>query len=192
MHRDTKQHLQEPNLHSLHFIKCCLASWCIPCFATIAKYGLHQCIKELSFQDRAMYAQLLTTTIKPKHCPPGCFAQKLNGRAEPSCAMHQDAQILELINLLNGIPLIQKSRCCTLAMLEYQRLCLFDIDRQSTGSTESSQNVELLLEARHRVGEEGNVICKEQNGQDKFCNTRCINLMAGFQEGLKLVKLQAK
>ena len=44
-----------------------------------------------------MYAQLLTITIKPKRSPPGCFAQELNGRAEPSCAMHQDAQILELV-----------------------------------------------------------------------------------------------
>ena len=60
--------------------------------------------------------------------------------------MHQDAQILELLNLLNGIPLIHKSRCCTLAMLEYQRLCLFDIDRQSTGSTKK------LLECRVASG----------------------------------------
>ena len=77
-------------------------------------------------------------------------------------------------------------------MLKYQRRCLSDIDSQSTGGTESSQNVELLLEACHRVGEEGNVICKEQNGQGKFCNSRGINLLAGFQEGLKLVKVQAK
>ena len=90
-------------------------------------------------------------------------------------------------NLLNGIPRIQKSRCCTHARLKYQSLCLLHIYRQSTDGTTSCKIVKLLLEACHRVREEGNVSCREQNGQDKFCNTRSVKLWAGFQQRPKVV-----
>ena len=101
--------------------------------------------------------------------------------------MHLDAQILELVNLLNGITHIRKSRCCTHSMLKYQDLCLLNIYRQSPDGTKGCKTVKLLLEACHKVREADIVICTEQNGQDKFCITRSVDLWAEFQQHLRFV-----
>ncbi len=50
--------------------------------------------------------------------------------------MHQHAQILELINLLNDIPIEKKGACVAFTTLEYYGLGLLHIYCQPTRSTE--------------------------------------------------------
>lgn len=88
---------------------------------------------------------------------------------------------LELVNLLNGIPRIHRGRCCTHAMLKYQVFVLLTF---TVSPRTAHKAVKLPLEASYRVGEEGNVICKRQNGQDVICYAKSVNLWAVFHRRL--------
>ncbi len=60
-------------------------------------------------------------------------------------AMRQDAQVDQLIDLLNGVK--SEGKSAALSRLKDQNLCLLHIHRRPTHGTRFLENVELLLKS---------------------------------------------